>query len=83
MYVRGHGHVCPMSTVAEIEAALPELSSKDLQRVEATLRRLQTQRAGGQPPFDDLDALIGSWKEDPAFDAAIRVFEQVDEPEEK
>jgi hypothetical protein len=26
-----------------------------------------------------LDALIGTWREDEAFDAAMRVFEQVDE----
>ncbi len=30
-----------MSTVAEIEAILPELSAEDLRRVEAALRRLQ------------------------------------------
>ena len=27
----------------------------------------------------DLEALIGSWREDPEFDAAIRAFAQVDE----
>ena len=27
----------------------------------------------------DLDALIGSWQEDPAFDRAIADFERVDE----
>lgn len=28
---------------------------------------------------DDLPALVGSWQEDAAFDAAVRAFEQVDE----
>jgi hypothetical protein len=27
----------------------------------------------------DLDALIGSWREDPAFDRAIADFERIDE----
>lgn len=27
----------------------------------------------------DLDFLIGSWEEDPAFDAAVASFEQIDE----
>ena len=29
--------------------------------------------------YTDLDALIGSWQEDPAFDHAIAGFEHVDE----
>ena len=33
-----------MSTVAEIEAALPKLSPEDLARVAATVRRLRCQR---------------------------------------
>ncbi len=33
----------------------------------------------GQPTIHtDLDALIGSWQQDPAFDRAIADFEQVD-----
>ena len=72
-----------MSTVAEIEAALPELSEEDLRRVEAALRAAQGRHsanpAATEPKYHDLDSLIGSWKEDAEFDAAIRVFEQVDE----
>ena len=72
-----------MSTVAEIEAALPELSEEDLLRVEAALRAAQGRHsaklAPPEPMYHDLDSLIGSWKDDPEFDAAIRVFEQVDE----
>lgn len=36
--------------------------------------------AKDQPPvFHDLDALAGSWVEDPSFDQAMDAFEQVDE----
>lgn len=77
------GQFTGMSTVAEIEAALPELSREELCRIEAALRRLQNRSAaepgGEEPKYRDLDSLIGSWKEDAEFDAAIRVFEQVDE----
>ncbi|MEQ1862541.1 MAG: hypothetical protein ABMA13_21690 [Chthoniobacteraceae bacterium] len=41
-------------------------------RVEITL-------CPGGGEHHELDALIGSWREDPGFDAAIRAFEQVDE----
>jgi hypothetical protein len=33
----------------------------------------------GAGDYHDLDHLIGLWREDADFDAAIRVFEQVDE----
>jgi hypothetical protein len=75
-----------MSTVTEIEAALPTLSSEDLRRIEAALHRAQRKQREtpvhkdtGAPRFRDLDSLIGSWREDAEFDAAIRAFEQVDE----
>ena len=75
-----------MSTVTEIEAALPMLSSEDLRRIEAAVHRVQRQQREapghedtGAPRFRDLDSLIGSWHEDAEFDAAIRAFEQADE----
>ena len=72
-----------MSTVAEIEAALPELSPEDLRRVEAALRLAQGRQlakpAAAAPKYHDLNSLIGSWKEDAEFDAALRAFEQVEE----
>lgn len=72
-----------MSTVAEIEAALPELSPEDLRRVEAALRLAQGRRslqpAAMPPKYHDLDSLIGSWREDAEFDAALRAFQQVEE----
>jgi hypothetical protein len=75
-----------MSTVTEIEAALPTLSSEDLCRVEAAVHRAQRKKREtplpqnpDAPLFRDLDSLIGVWREDAEFDAAIRAFEQVDE----
>jgi hypothetical protein len=38
-----------MSTLTEIEEALPRLSAEELMRVEAALRRLQRQRTGQVP----------------------------------
>mgnify|MGYP002629815701 CR=1 FL=1 len=35
--------------------------------------------AAGPQEFDDLDALVGSWQDDPAFDKAVADFERVDE----
>ena len=49
-----------MSTVAEIEAALPELSAEELRRVEALLHRLQSQPSSerkNNPRIDALNAL--------------------------
>jgi mRNA degradation ribonuclease J1/J2 len=74
-----------MSTVSEIEAALPTLSSEDLRRIETAVHRAQRQQREAPvhdtsaPRFHDLDSLIGVWREDAEFDAAIRAFEQVDE----
>ena len=40
----------------------------------------RARRAGtGGGGFDPLESLAGSWQEDPAFDAAVLAFEQVDE----
>jgi len=36
-------------------------------------------QAAGPKEHTDLDGLIGSWQEDPGFDRALQVFEQVDE----
>ncbi len=51
-----------MSTLAEIEAALPELSAEELRRVEALLHRLQNRPVEaastlGNPRLKALDAL--------------------------
>lgn len=56
------GHFPRMSTLAEIEAALPELSAEELRRVEALLHRLQNRpveaaSTPGNPRLKALDAL--------------------------
>jgi hypothetical protein len=69
-----------VSTVAEIESAierLPEPEVAQLAEWLADFRRRSGTTSAGE--HRDLDGLIGTWCEDPAFDAAVRAFEQVDE----
>jgi hypothetical protein len=68
-----------VSTVTEIEHAIARLPEPEVARLAlwlAEYRRQQTPPTAGS--HHDLDALIGTWRDDPAFDAAIRAFEQVD-----
>lgn len=69
-----------VSTLAEIEKAIETLPAPQVVELAGWLERLRQRRtttpAGGHR---DLDALVGSWREDAAFDAAIRAFGQVDE----
>ena len=55
-----------MSTLAEIEAALPSLSAKELARVEATLQRIQRER-GSETPRSQADIRIDgrAWPQTP------------------
>lgn len=43
------------------------------------LRRAAQVEPDGKEHFTDLDALIGSWKEDADFDAAVEGFAEIDE----
>src|SRR5882672_3667027 len=55
-----------MSTVAEIEAALPSLSAEELARVEATLHRVQRERGMDAPQGETDIRLDGSpWPKTP------------------
>jgi hypothetical protein len=56
--------------------AKQEAKSLNTAAVEALARGLELDA----PPKEhaDLDALIGSWQEDPAFDRAVADFERVD-----
>ena len=66
-----------MSTVAEIQAALPKLGSDELRQVEEALRQLYRERKAGII-FDDA---YGLWTEgDQASDAA-EVFRMLDREE--
>ena len=56
------GHFPRMSTITEIEEALPELSAEELRRVETVIRRLQSRlveaaSTAGNPRLRALDAL--------------------------
>ena len=65
-----------MSTLTEIEAAIETLPAS---QVEQLAMWLQQRRSGGEARADDLASLAGTWEEDPAFEAAVKAFEQVDE----
>ena len=59
-----------MSTLAEIENALPQLSAEELMRVEAALHRLQRERKQGII-FDDA---YGVWTEDDQASVAAEAW---------
>ena len=73
--------------MTEIESAISRLPDPDVALLAAWLDEFRDRRqaAGtgapdlGRGAHHDLDALIGTWREDPAFDSAVRAFEQVDE----
>jgi hypothetical protein len=68
-----------VSTVTEIEHAIERLPDAEVARLAAWLAAYRNRRTpDGDGTHHDLDTLIGSWREDPAFDAAIRAFDQVD-----
>ena len=68
-----------VSTVTEIEHAIERLPDAEVARLAAWLAAYRNRRTSdGNGTHHDLDTLIGSWREDPAFDAAIRAFDQVD-----
>ena len=73
----GRAGILPtMSTLTEIEAAIETLPPSQVEQLAAWLK---VRRAGGNAGADDLATLAGSWEEDPAFEAAVKAFEQVDE----
>ena len=67
-----------MSTVAEIQAALPKLDNEELHQVEKTLRQLYRERKAGII-FDDA---YGVWTEADQVSAAAEVFQMFDREEE-
>ena len=69
-----------MSTISEIESAIEQLPQPEITRLAGWLEEFRRRRAvpgGGE--HHELDGLIGTWREDPAFETAQRAFEQVDE----
>jgi len=69
-----------MSTLVEIEKAIESLPEPQVSELACWLDRFR-QRGAPRSVVEhhELDELIGSWKEDPEFDAAVRAFAQVDE----
>ena len=63
-----------MSTVAEIESALPQLNADELLHVEAALHRLQRERGVGII-FDDA---YGVWTEDDQASVAAEAWAVLD-----
>ena len=63
------------------QRAREESKSLNLVAVEALARGLEL--AVKPAEYSDLDALIGSCKEDPAFDRAMAYFERVDAEDRK
>ncbi|MBA3833106.1 MAG: hypothetical protein H0X34_14670 [Chthoniobacterales bacterium] len=57
--------------------AKEEAKSLNTVALEALARGLEIEAKPHE--HSDLDPLIGSWREDPAFDRAIASFEQIDE----
>ena len=70
-------YVAGMSTVAEIQAALPELGNDELRQVEQTVRQLYRARNAGII-FDDA---YGVWTEADQASAAAEVFVLFDREE--
>jgi hypothetical protein len=69
-----------MSTVTEIEAAIERLPAPQVAQLAAWLEEFRRRENGSTSlEFPELDALIGTWREDAAFDAAMRSFGRVDE----
>ena len=73
------GNSRDVSTIAEIEHAIERLPDTEVVRLAAWLAEYRRRRQPAPAAeHHDLDSLIGTWREDPGFDAAIRAFEQVD-----
>jgi hypothetical protein len=71
--------LCRVSTLTEIEHAIERLPDTEVVRLAAWLAEHRRRRLpSAETHHHDLDFLIGTWQEDPAFDAAVRTFEQVD-----
>ena len=74
------GNIRRVSTITEIEAAIERLPAPQVAQLAAWLEEFCRREQGlASEDYSELDALIGTWREDEAFDAAMRVFEQVDE----
>ena len=67
---------------AHVDRALRRKAATEKKSLNALLREALIKEAGVAEPsgrlYTDLDALAGSWRDDPGFDEAIRAQDQVD-----
>lgn len=67
---------------AHVDRALRRKAAVERKSLNAILREALIKEAGVAEPsgrlYADLDALAGAWRDDPAFDHAIRAQDQVD-----
>ena len=67
---------------AHVDRALRRKAATERKSLNAILREALIREAGGVEPsgrlYTDLDALAGTWLDDPGFDDAIRAQDQVD-----
>jgi len=68
-----------MSTINEIEAAIERLPADQMDQLFRWLAARVARAENSRSTPVELSTLIGSWQEDPAFDAALLALEQVDE----
>ena len=66
-----------------VDRALRRKAREERKSLNEVLRGALIREAGGAEPagrvYTDLDALAGTWVDDPGFDEAIRAQDQVDE----
>lgn len=63
------------------DSVLREMATEEgvsLNTVTLSLLDAATEQGGEQSRSHDLDALSGSWVADPAFDEAVKTFDQID-----
>jgi hypothetical protein len=63
------------------DSVLREMAAEEgvsLNTVALSLLDAAAEQGGESPRTHDLDALAGSWVADPAFDAAVKAFDQID-----
>ena len=67
---------------AHVDRALRRKAATERKSLNAILREALIKEAGAAEPsgrlYTDLDALAGTWLDDPGFDEAIRAQDQVD-----
>ena len=71
--------VCFLYELGRWRVSALQVRADELENDLAVAQSLHDRYSTEEAKYPDLDALIGSWKEDAEFDAAIRTFEKVNE----